>query len=356
MSQRAGIDLKGSFSSANPADTSNLFYMGLSESPNQAQSISATTLTVNDFCANQTFHLNSVEIPKASVQSAVTPDFDSSGCRQDIQAVRADYENTHESIINYVTEVAKQSFGAAEGNDLMGQILPSGGPTHKQAAFALADPTGTLGAVAAIAGSVQQEMSASSNPEVIAKLDEMLSNIRAASSPENNMSFDDGSAPLPPPPEGMNCDNITGTQLLEYMSTPLENHPIMQQCAEMEVALDAYDNDCAYVQENGHQVVTADKLAQEISEGDVAAITEMTGDAALAEDVVSYSSYAVEITCESMQTPGGLNFTDPAFATSHELSVALAEMNASSNPALSQEALAQRAAQAFRPEDNGVMV
>lgn len=355
MSRHAGTNLTGIFSSANPADTSNLFYMGLSQNPDQGQVNNTSTLTVNDFCPNQNFHLDSVEIPKASVQSAATPDFDSSGCRQDIQAVRTDYENTHNSIIDYCTEVAKQTFGAADGNNLMGQILPSGGPTHKQAAFALCDPSGTVGAVAAIAGSVQQEMSDCSDPEIIAQLDEMLANIRAASSPENNMGMDDGGAQIPPPPQGMNFDDITGAQLLEYMRTPLENHPVMQQCADMEIALDAYDQDFAYTMEHGHEVVTADKLAQEISEGDVAAITQMTGDVALAEDVITYSSYAVEMTCESMQAPGMLVFTDPAFASTPELNAALAEMHTSSDPAFNQEDLARRAAQAFRP-DEAVMV
>lgn len=360
MSTKMGIDVRSSFS----ASADNLFYMGISQPTTNPSNV--RTPTVTDMCPNKTFHVEQVDVPKASVQSAGVENFDSSGVRANVEAVKNDYMGTDAQIKNYVTDVAKHMFGANVGNSMMKQILPEAPLTHKQAAGNLAmqamDPLqGGTAVLASVATAVTGEMGKFKDPEIIAKLDEMLTKIREAGSQQrDNMLGVHHDSDFPKPPDGIDFDSITAEELFNFLKRDVGNDPVMQQIEKIEVALDEYDRNMQYREAHDHEVVTAAKL-EVASEAELA---EMAGSEAEIQEFVAecspndmeYGAGAVDMVCSGLVAPGHLAFTAPEFASQTEAKFVISELHGADAPANNGlEGSLRAAATAFKPNESSMM-
>lgn len=332
------MDIKASFASAS-ANPSNLFNMGLSTNAVPEKTDTVRQLDVTDFARNKNFHIDASAMPKASVQAAGVANVNADALRGQCQAVKADYLDTNAEIQNYATDVAKHCFGAKEGTHLMDQITPGGGPTHKQAFLTMADPSGTVGAIASAATAINSQMNRVMDQDVLAQLDEMLGKIQEASRAQHEQQIGvDVAADLPPPPPpGIEFDGITPQELLKFFDRNVEDDPVMQEIADIEVALDDFDRNMDYKVAHDHQVVTADKIA--VASDDE--LLEMTGGDAV-------SAYAVEMTGLTEPAPMVLaakaEYIDAQFATAHELKAGLADVvhTKTPTPAFNREADVQK--------------
>ena len=342
------MDVKSSFASAS-ANSTNLFNLGLTTQAVPEKTDNVRDLDVTDFARNKNFHIDASAMPKASVQAAGVENVNADALRGQCQAVKADYLDTNAQIENYATDVAKHCFGAEEGTQLMDQITPGGGPTHKQAFMTMIDPTGTVGAIASAATAINSQMNRIMDQDVLAQLDEMLGKIQEASRAQHEQQIGvDVAADLPPPPPpGIEFDGIEAAELLKFFDRNVEDDPVMQEIADIEIALDDFDRQMEYKVAHDHQVVTADKIA--VASDDE--LLEMTGGDAVA-------AYAVEMTGLDQPAPMQLavsdNYVDTAFATAHEVKAGLATNTAdkSAVPVLDRESEVQRL---IKPEATAII-
>ena len=332
------MDIKSSFASASVNNT-NLFNLGLSTQAVPEKTDNIKDVDVTDFARNKNFHIDASAMPKASVQAASVENVNADALRGQCQAVKADYLDTNAEIQNYATDVAKHCFGAEDGTKLMDQITPGGGPTHKQAFMTMMDPTGAVGAIASAATAINSQMNRIMDNDVLAQLDEMLGKIQEASRAQHEQQIGvDVAADLPPPPpSGIEFDGIQPEELLKFFERNVDDDPVMQEIADIEVALDDFDRQMEYKVAHDHQVVTADKIS--VASDDE--LLEMTGGDAIA-------AYAVEMTGLDQPAPmefaANAGYIDAAFATAHEVKAGLAANTAdkSAAPVLDREAEVQK--------------
>ncbi|MFN3700633.1 MAG: hypothetical protein ACK4VI_03820 [Alphaproteobacteria bacterium] len=260
----------------------------------------AQHVDVTNFMPNTTFHVPVVSAAEtASVQAATIDTANIGQMRGQVAAVKQDYLDKNATITNYVHDVARATLGHEAGDQLMGQLAPSGGPTHKQAAVTMIDPTGVAGALWSAHNSMQAQNSRMLPDEVKEALDKVLSAIQEASH-EQSAQLDQSAPQIPPPPPGVDFSNINAAQLEAFLTRNVAQDPVMQHVEEAEIALDTLEKNEGIAIENDDQVITADKIEASIEAGDTGRLAELAGGTAQAEAIEGCSAYGAMTFSESL--------------------------------------------------------
>jgi len=301
-------------------------------------------LDVTDIAVNKTFH---VEMPKnlsvTSVQGAnVDSGVDFDKMRADVEDVRADYLQTDAQIKDVVTEAAHQVMGKEAGDNLMGQLLPKGGPTHGQAAATMMDPSGTAGALWSAFNSIQSERNATPPAEMLAQMDKILSHIQEASHQQSGGRMDmGGKEPLKVPKE-FDFSSITAEELMDFMKREVDNDPVMQQTQEALDALDYFESNQEYAIEHDDEVVTVAKIETALQNNDGERLAELVGGKQEAEIVeTAHNAFGVALVAENIKHMPRIELDrnhEQQLKTAEDLRIALEQRTATMAPAFDREA------------------
>lgn len=285
-------------------------------------------ITVEDIAPNKDFHIDApTATSRASVQSASISNVDTGAMRSGVEAVKNDYLQTDALIKDTVIEAARSVMGKEAGDKLMGQILPQGGPTHKQAFAVMADPTGTVGALYSVMNSIKESRSETPRPEVLEQMEKILSHIQQQTQQQQTVTLDGN--PPPKPPEGLDFNNINAEELLGFMERNVANDPVIQEADDALQVIDDIERNQEYALEHDAQVVTADKIAATIESGDTERLVELVGDEDMAVAVEKYAAHAVDVVCDGLQSPGLVkaNQMNIQFASLDQIKAGLADEN-----------------------------
>jgi hypothetical protein len=304
---------------------------------------------------NTTFHVPVVSAAEtASVQAATIDKANTQEMRGNVAAVKQDYLDKNAAITNYVHDVARATLGREMDDQLMGQLVPSGGPTHKQAAVTMIDPTGVAGALWSAHNSMQAQNSRMLPDEVKEALDKVLSAIQEASH-EQSAQLGQPAPQIPPPPPSVDFSNINAAQLEAFLTRNVANDKVLQACEKAEIALDKIEMQEGIANKNDDQVITAGKLAASIKADDGQRLVALAGGEAEAEAVQAYSAYAIEITSSGLTEPPAVEgFTVMPMSSVAEVKLA-AQANGAVPPSFDQEAALVRLAAAAPERTSGTI-
>lgn len=319
--------------------TDNPFYMGLSQSA--APAADTATPTVPDF-TDQSFIADAAQAtPEVAASGAQGPDV---ALSQQPERTMDNYMQANAEIKSIVVNAMNEVLGPEEGDRFAEHVFSGGAPTKVQAAATMLDPTGVAGSIYSVLNAVAAQADRYGNQETLEILDRVLNQLQQSNNPQiqnalNNRNYF-------PAPEGYNFDGITAKELLDFLERNPHQDPIMRQLQQSLDTIDGIRENAAYNQEHAYEFAEIRYI-----EGDETALDDM--EVHQAEALERYSAYAVEITCESMQAPGGVTCTDPQFASTPEIQAALAGIGTQGNPSYDQEAALRQAADSFGLETAG---
>lgn len=291
--------------------TANPFNIGL-QNANMPDAQTASPDVTN--FTDQKFHVDAAQAAPAVAASGVQgPDIALN--EQDIKTTQANYMQADADIKEIVVDAINEVMGPEQGGKFTEHIFPGGAPTKLQAGATMLDPTGVAGSIYSVLNAVAKQADRFGSQETLEVLDKVLNKLQEANNPsiQNAMNNEN----YFPPKEGYDFSGISAKELLDFLERKPEQDPIMRELQQSLDTIDGIKDNAAYNEEH-----KADFAEERFIQGDASALEDMQDHEA--EAMEAYSSYAVEMTCDSLTMPCHMNYSDPQFAGVEEIKAALA--------------------------------